>query len=120
MGAVATRDLTRPCTCCRAAACRHVGPLEVCQARLAAALAPSPARCTAQLHALLPALAADARGAFVAELRELVARASAAPASAEAFVAHGELVREIEGRRAELGRRQEHVRGRGARAAGVG
>ncbi len=90
--------------------------LEVRQARLAAALAPSPERCAAELHALLPALAAAARAAFASDVRALTEAVLRQPGSAEEFVEHAALVAGVEQRRQELGRAHDHV----SRQAAVG
>lgn len=88
----------------------RLGVLEVHQARLAAALAPWPARCAAELHALLPELAAAARAAFAADVRALTEAVLRQPGSAEEFVEHAALVAGVEGRRQELARAHDHVR----------
>jgi hypothetical protein len=88
---------------------RHLGILQVHQARLAAALEPSPQRCISEVHSLLPDLARAACRAFVADVRSLADAVARPPGSAEEFVAHLELVRRVEARRQELDRRHDDV-----------
>lgn len=79
------------------------------QDRLSAALAPSPQRCISEIHALLPELARRACRGFVGEVRSLAEAVSRTPCSAEEFVAHLQLVRQVEGRRQELDRQHDNV-----------
>jgi hypothetical protein len=61
------------------------------------------------MHALLPELARGRHRAFVAEVRALAEAVERPPGSAEEFVAHTQLLLQLEGRRQEMQQRHDHV-----------
>ena len=76
--------------------CRGVGILQLKLEQLKAALIPSPTRCLLEIHKLLPQLAEQAYSTFISRVHDYTRRLSTTPTSPEEFVAHLQLLQQVE------------------------
>lgn len=77
--------------------------------RLKAALLPSPQHCLSKLHQLLPRLAATAYNSFMNKVSDYREHLGQQPSSPEDFVAHLQLVAEVEAQRPAMDKQFDAV-----------
>jgi dynein heavy chain len=78
--------------------------------QLKAALVPSPTRCLSEIHKLLPQLAERAYSVFISQVHEYTTRLGTTPTSPEEFVAHLQLLQQVEREHKAMDREFDKVR----------